>query len=147
MGWLTFEGLNLWALLLSAVVGFVLGGLWLGALFRKQWITAHGFTTDDVERLGKSPGKTFAVMAACEVSSNVMSALGIPTSPGSRTPSPLLSENTVPAMMAGPSSSRMVKVAGVCAAPTMALMAPVRAKITVSSGSVIGSGMMDTVNV
>jgi hypothetical protein len=35
---------NLWALLVAALCGFVIGGLWYGPLFQKPWMAASGMS-------------------------------------------------------------------------------------------------------
>jgi L-asparagine transporter-like permease len=41
-----FAGLNLFAIVLAAVVGFMFGWLWYGVLFSKQWLQAVGKTEE-----------------------------------------------------------------------------------------------------
>ena len=43
------ETINLWAVLVSTVLAFVLGGLWYGPVFGKAWMAAMGFTEEDVQ--------------------------------------------------------------------------------------------------
>lgn len=35
---------NIWALLVAALCGFVIGGLWYGPLFQKRWMAASGMS-------------------------------------------------------------------------------------------------------
>ncbi|MEY4760800.1 MAG: hypothetical protein RLZZ200_656 [Pseudomonadota bacterium] len=35
---------NVWALLVAALCGFVIGGLWYGPLFQKRWMAASGMS-------------------------------------------------------------------------------------------------------
>jgi hypothetical protein len=52
--------LNIGAVLVAAVVNFVIGGLWYSpALFYKPWMRANGFTDDDVRK--GSPAVIFGV--------------------------------------------------------------------------------------
>lgn len=46
---LDFVGLNWWAILVSTIAAFVLGGLWYGPLFGKAWLEAIGKTEADIE--------------------------------------------------------------------------------------------------
>jgi len=42
---MTFAGINYWAVLVAAAVGFGLGGVWYRLLAR-PWMAAHGFTSE-----------------------------------------------------------------------------------------------------
>jgi len=42
-----FAGINYWAVLIAAAVGFGLGGVWYMVL-SKPWMAAHGFTTEQI---------------------------------------------------------------------------------------------------
>ena len=44
-----FETFNWWAILVSTVLAFVLGGLWYGPLFGQAWMTAIGKTEEEIE--------------------------------------------------------------------------------------------------
>jgi uncharacterized protein DUF1761 len=44
-----FETFNWWAILVSTVLAFVLGGLWYGPLFGQAWMQAMGKTEEDIE--------------------------------------------------------------------------------------------------
>lgn len=52
--------INLLAVLLAAVAGFVLGGIWYGPLFGKAWMAANGFTMDDLQR-DFNPAKAYGL--------------------------------------------------------------------------------------
>ena len=41
---------NYLAILISAVVSFVIGGLWYGPIFGKMWIALMGFTQKDIDK-------------------------------------------------------------------------------------------------
>ena len=43
-----FEAINWIAVLMSAVSAFFVGGLWYGPLFGRAWMSAWGFTEDDL---------------------------------------------------------------------------------------------------
>ena len=49
-----FTGLNVYAVVLAAVVGFMFGWLWYGVLFSKQWQAAVGKTEADMKAEGPS---------------------------------------------------------------------------------------------
>ena len=50
-----FAGLNLFAVVLAAVVSFMFGWLWYGVLFSKQWLNALGKTEKEMKAEGPSP--------------------------------------------------------------------------------------------
>ena len=52
---LSFDGLNLWAVLTATVVAFVLGGLWYGPLFGRAWLAAVGKTEEDLKGGSSTP--------------------------------------------------------------------------------------------
>lgn len=41
--------INWWAVLVAAVLAFVIGGVWYGPLFGKAWMAELGKTEDDIE--------------------------------------------------------------------------------------------------
>ena len=47
-----FTGLNIYAVVLAAVVGFMFGWLWYGVLFPKQWQAAAGKSEADMKAEG-----------------------------------------------------------------------------------------------
>lgn len=46
-------GANIWAVLLSVVVSCILGSLWFGPFFGKQWMQLMGFTEDKKSEMKK----------------------------------------------------------------------------------------------
>jgi len=50
-----FAGLNYYAVVLAAVVSFLMGWLWYGVLFPKQWMAAVGKTEEEFKAEGNSP--------------------------------------------------------------------------------------------
>ncbi len=46
---LDFSDLNLWAILVASLAGFMLGGVWYGPLFGKAWMNAIGKTEEDIQ--------------------------------------------------------------------------------------------------
>ncbi len=51
--------INHFAVITAAVSMFVLGGLWYGPIFGKQWMSANGFSEDDLK--GGSPAKQYGL--------------------------------------------------------------------------------------
>ncbi len=51
--------INHFAVITAAVSMFVLGGLWYGPLFGKQWMSANGFSEDDLKN--GNPGKQYGL--------------------------------------------------------------------------------------
>ncbi|MBX7126384.1 MAG: DUF1761 domain-containing protein [Cyclobacteriaceae bacterium] len=51
--------MNYWAVLVSALSAFLLGGLWFGPLFGKAWMKANGFTEESLK--GKPMGMIFGL--------------------------------------------------------------------------------------
>lgn len=58
---ITLSGVNVWAVLVSAVASFMVGGLWYGVLFLKSWVTLHGITEEQGQALAKKQGRNFAL--------------------------------------------------------------------------------------
>lgn len=58
---ISFEGINWLAVVVSSVVGFLIGGAWYGALFTKRWIAAYRFTEEEVAAAAKVGVRNFAV--------------------------------------------------------------------------------------
>ena len=60
--------INYLAVLVAAVVAFVLGGLWYSPiLFAKPWVKAHGYTEERVKEMQASAGKAYAVSFLCQL--------------------------------------------------------------------------------
>ncbi len=54
---------NYWAVLVSGVVIFILGGLWYSALFRDPWMRLMGITQEKMkEDMAKMPKSTMPIM-------------------------------------------------------------------------------------
>lgn len=52
--------------LVAAVVAFLIGGLWYSPLlFAKQWIAAHGFGPEEVERMRKGAPRAYGISFLC----------------------------------------------------------------------------------
>ena len=52
---------NFLAVIVAAIVSMVLGFLWYGPLFGKQWMKLMGFTKESREKAKKAMGKTYGV--------------------------------------------------------------------------------------
>ncbi|MEM7096736.1 MAG: DUF1761 domain-containing protein [Pseudomonadota bacterium] len=50
---------NVWAVLGAGVTSFVIGGIWYGPVFGQVWITAFGFTEEDLA--SRPVGRTFGL--------------------------------------------------------------------------------------
>jgi uncharacterized protein DUF1761 len=58
--------LNYLAVIVSAVVAFLIGGLWYSPiLFAKMWVNAHGFDEEQVRQMQKSAVKAYTVSVIC----------------------------------------------------------------------------------
>jgi hypothetical protein len=49
------------AILLAAVAGFMVGGVWYSLLFGKAWMAARGVTKEQVQASGANPGMMFGI--------------------------------------------------------------------------------------
>lgn len=81
---MTFDttGINWLAVAAADVAGFILGGIWWGALFGKSWIAAYGFTESEVEASKKNTARnflTFLIMGfvICTTMAMLFKALGV----------------------------------------------------------------------
>ncbi len=74
------ETFNWWAILVSTVLAFVLGGLWYGPLFGQAWMQAIGKTEADIQ---PTPApfiiSFFTALLTAVVLAWLISALGITT--------------------------------------------------------------------
>jgi hypothetical protein len=61
---LPFHSVNWLAVIVSALLAFMLGGLWYGPLFSKPWIKAQGWSEQRIEELKSqmNPAKFFGGM-------------------------------------------------------------------------------------
>ncbi|HWO02613.1 MAG TPA: DUF1761 domain-containing protein [Blastocatellia bacterium] len=60
--------INFLAVVVAAVVAFVIGGLWYSPLlFAKLWVKAHGYTDEQVAEMQKGAGKAYTVTLVCDV--------------------------------------------------------------------------------
>ena len=58
--------INYLAVVVSAVVAFLLGGLWYSpVLFAKMWVRAHGYSEEQVKEMQGRAGKGYAASVLC----------------------------------------------------------------------------------
>ncbi len=62
-----FKAINYWAVLVSAVATFLVGGLWYTALFGKQRTELLGYSDAVVQEMAKSAARTFSTLFVCYV--------------------------------------------------------------------------------
>ena len=55
------DQVNYWAVLVSAVATFMIGGIWYGAVFAKAWATIHGFSEEELKSMEKKTPRNFAI--------------------------------------------------------------------------------------
>lgn len=58
---IAFSQVNIWAVLVSAVATFMVGGVWYGLLFAKQWVAVHGFSEEVLQQMKKNEMRCFGV--------------------------------------------------------------------------------------
>jgi hypothetical protein len=59
MASIDFKAIDYWAVLVSAVATFLVGGLWYTALFGKQRTELLGYSDAVLQGMAKSAGRTF----------------------------------------------------------------------------------------
>ncbi|MCG6189069.1 DUF1761 domain-containing protein [Maribellus maritimus] len=69
-----FAGVNFLAVLVSALSAFVIGWLWYGPLFGKQWMKLNGFTE---EQLKKGGGMSMPLIMIINYVATVLAAFAI----------------------------------------------------------------------
>ena len=57
--------LNYLAILVTAVVIFVIGALWYTVLFGKAWLAAHAYTPEQIEGMKQGMGRTYGLSFLC----------------------------------------------------------------------------------
>lgn len=57
--------LNYLAILVTAVVIFIIGALWYTVLFGKLWLAAHGYTPEQLEGMKTRMGMTYGLSFLC----------------------------------------------------------------------------------
>ena len=59
---------NYLAVVVAAAAAFAIGGLWYSPLlFAKQWVSAHGYTEEDVKQMQKGAARAYAVSILCHL--------------------------------------------------------------------------------
>jgi hypothetical protein len=57
---------NVLAIVVAAVVAFLIGGLWYSPLlFAKQWMAAHAHSPEDVQKMKARAPKAYAISVVC----------------------------------------------------------------------------------
>ena len=60
--------INYLAVVIAAVAAFAIGGLWYSPLlFAKMWVSAHGFTEEQVKEMQKGAGKAYGISIVCQL--------------------------------------------------------------------------------
>lgn len=59
---LSFVALKPLAILLAAVAGFMVGGVWYGAIFGQTWPRLHGYQGERLAAMAKTQGLAFGLM-------------------------------------------------------------------------------------
>ncbi len=54
------EMINLWAVLLAGIINMILGALWYGSFFGKQWMKLAGKTKEDIDKSKSHMHKLYA---------------------------------------------------------------------------------------
>ena len=73
---LSVSHINIWAVIVSAVAAFVVGGLWYAVLFGKAWTRLHAFDEAQLKHMEKTQAQTFGVFFVCDlVTAAVLSLL------------------------------------------------------------------------
>jgi len=62
-----FSLISIWAVLIAAIVSFVIGGVWYAVAFRKAWIKAYGFSDEDIARMSARPHLTYPLLFGCDL--------------------------------------------------------------------------------
>ena len=55
------------AVVVAGVAGFLVGGVWYGALFSKAWMAARGMTKEQVQAGGGNVGMMFGITAVLDL--------------------------------------------------------------------------------
>ena len=73
---LDLSQVNIWAVIVSAVASFLVGGLWYAAIFPNAWTRLHGFDEAQLKEMGATQARTFGVFFVCDlVTATVLSLL------------------------------------------------------------------------
>jgi hypothetical protein len=76
--------INYWSVLGAAVASFMIGMLWYGPLFRKQWMKLAGITPASMKKMKVTPARAMSIglvatLLTAYVLSNFVHVLGIMT--------------------------------------------------------------------
>lgn len=62
------QDINIWAVLVAAVVAFLIGALWYSPLlFAKQWMKAHGHTPKKLKAMQAEAKRAYGVSFLCQI--------------------------------------------------------------------------------
>ena len=75
---LSMSHINIWAVLVCAIVAFLIGGLWYAAIFGKAWIRLHGFTEQQAKEMEQTQTRTFGVFFVSDLITAIVLSLLIP---------------------------------------------------------------------
>jgi threonine/homoserine/homoserine lactone efflux protein len=72
---LSLSHINMWAVIVSAIAAFVVGGVWYGALFCKAWAWLHQYEEAQLSEMQKTQARTFGVFIGCDLVTAVVLSL------------------------------------------------------------------------
>ncbi len=75
---LDFSQVNIWAVIVSAIAAFMVGGIWYAAIFGKAWVRLHGFDEGQVKEMEKTQARTFGLFFVCDLVTATVVSLLIP---------------------------------------------------------------------
>lgn len=58
---INFSSINWLAVAAAVIAAFLIGGLWYGVIFGKQWVRLHKYTDEDVKAMTKTQARSFAI--------------------------------------------------------------------------------------
>lgn len=64
---LSFGEINIWAVIVSAVATFMVGGLWYAALFGNAWAKANAFSEDELKAMAAKQGRSFGIFFVADL--------------------------------------------------------------------------------
>ena len=62
---MSFAGINYLAVVIAAITGFMVGGVWYGVLFSKPWVRAAGLSEEDMKGCDAKGVPTPFIIAGC----------------------------------------------------------------------------------
>ena len=75
---LSVAHINIWAVIVSAVAAFMVGGLWYAAIFGKAWARLHGYDAGQLKEMEKTQARTFGLFFVCDLVTATVLSLIIP---------------------------------------------------------------------